>query len=169
MEQMLCDVCGRGALLKATNGGEEDENPHYSCGDPECLLAVQDQYPEWETLLKSDEERGFAKPREIPIVKPLQAIKGGGKGESAPTSTDRAELEAILSQLSYRVATLEPLETEVNNIALFLREHYQDEIRSKQPQHQGSISACVIYYLNKEREHGLVGLVRKIRRILSNG
>lgn len=169
MDQMLCDVCGRGAFLKGSEVLSDttlEPRVVYSCGDPECLRATQDTLINWETIVRVGPREI---PREIPIVKPLQAIKGGGKGESAPTSTDRAELEAILSQLSYRVATLEPFETEVNNIALFLREHYQDEIRSKQPQHQGSISACVIYYLNKEREHGLVGLVRKIRRILSNG
>lgn len=166
MEQLLfCDVCGRDAILKGSEVLSDttlEPRVTYSCGDQECLRATQDTLINWETIVKVG-------PREVPIVKPLQSIKGGGRGEPAPDSTDYAELEAILSQLNYRVSTLEPFEKEVNNIALFLREHYRDEIKSKQPQHQGSISACVIYYLNKEREYGLVGLVRKIRRILSNG
>ena len=40
---------------------------------------------------------------------------------------------------------------ELNQIAMYFREHYRQEIQNQEPQHQGQLSNCVIFYLRRER------------------
>lgn len=62
----------------------------------------------------------------------------------------------LVAQLQAMITPLQANNLDLNDIALFLRAYYAHEIAEGQPQHAGSASKAVIFYLKKERGRVIV-------------
>jgi hypothetical protein len=70
-----------------------------------------------------------------------------------------------IAKLTANMKPLVEINTDMNQIALFLRNNYSFEIMSGEPQHSWTASKAVIYYLQRERRRPVV-VVGKVARAL---
>lgn len=106
-----------------------------------------------------------AEGRRFEVVRPP-----GGQGEYKPTlEEENNRLSAMVAQMSGRIRQQEETEELSTTVALFLREHYQEEIR--RGLHAGkNLGEIVTHYLGRERAyhclpwHKLIWMVLTGRR-----
>jgi len=90
-----------------------------------------------------------------------------------PLETDVKELQfrvsnfmKMASRLKQQQPGLLQINSDMNDLAYFIRWAYAYEIEQGEPQHSGSASKAAIYYLKKERRRGVVVVSKMWRAVL---
>ncbi len=103
----------------------------------EGRMTQNDTYPIRGRFSDDDERRRVLLERERPPLSPAEQL---------------ADLRAQTAALRIDYEHFMALKAAQDEIALFLREHYQDEIQRKEPQHAAGVETAALFYMRRERK-----------------